>query len=193
MGENILFALWFFLPAGVANMTPILVAKLPVLKNWNTPIDLGKSWRGTRIFGDHKTWRGLVCGVIAGIAVVAVQSMIWSQSWWSESQWLQAVLPPNADYLGHGQTALAVGVALGMGALLGDAIKSFFKRRSGVPSGKSWFPFDQLDYVVGGLLLSAPFAALAVKQYVWIVVTWFGMHLLFSYLGYRLHLKKDPI
>lgn len=188
MPDTILFALWYFLPAGVANMTPIIVAKLPVLRNWNTPLDFGQSWRGTRIFGDHKTWRGLVCGVLAGTFV------LFAQVAWSDSSETVGIALNGPFYLGFTDVALLrLGVALSLGALLGDAIKSFFKRRSNVPSGKSWFPFDQLDYIVGGLLLSAPLVTLTASQYIAVVLTWFGMHLLFSYLGYLLHLKKDPI
>lgn len=177
MIEHIIFALWFFLPAGVANVTPILVAKAPLLRDWNTPIDFGKSWRGARILGDHKTWRGLVCGVIAGTVVVILQPIIW-----------------DASYFGSSILALlALGAALSLGALAGDALKSFFKRRMSVPSGKSWFPFDQLDYIAGGLLLSLPIVSLTFSQYVSVILTWFGMHLLFSYLGYLSHFKKDPI
>jgi CDP-diglyceride synthetase len=36
--------------------------------------------------------------------------------------------------------------------MTGDAVKSFFKRRLGITPGKSWFPFDQLDFVLGAIL-----------------------------------------
>ena len=41
-----------------------------------TPIDFNRNYSdGRRILGDGKTYRGLVCGVLAGIAVGALQ--IW--------------------------------------------------------------------------------------------------------------------
>lgn len=63
MIEIILFVLWFFAPAGVANVTPILVAKLPGLREWSAPMDFGFTYRGKRVFGKHKTWRGFITGV----------------------------------------------------------------------------------------------------------------------------------
>src|SRR2546425_163624 len=52
--------LWFFLPAYVAN-------PMAVVFGGGAPIDLGRTFRdGERLFGDGKTWRGLVGGTLAG-------------------------------------------------------------------------------------------------------------------------------
>jgi CDP-2,3-bis-(O-geranylgeranyl)-sn-glycerol synthase len=40
------------------------------------------------------------------------------------------------------------------GALLGDVIESFFKRRIGKDRGQDWIPFDQLDFLIGALTFS---------------------------------------
>ena len=40
------------------------------------------------------------------------------------------------------------------GALFGDIIESFFKRRIGKNRGENWIPFDQLDFIVGVLIFS---------------------------------------
>jgi CDP-2,3-bis-(O-geranylgeranyl)-sn-glycerol synthase len=84
-------------------------------------------------------------------------------------------------------------VLLSFGALFGDMVKSFFKRQLGVASGKSWFPFDQIDYIVGGLAFSAIVVRLEATQYISVLVVWFALHLISSYIGYLLKLKKDPI
>jgi len=80
-----------------------------------------------------------------------------------------------------------------IGALGGDAIESFFKRQRNIKSGGSWVPFDQLDYIIGSVLVSLFFVILTPMQYVWIFIVWFILHLLASYLGYLVGLKKDPI
>ena len=183
--ESILFALWFFLPAGLSNGFAVVAAKLPLLRHWNTPVDGGHNWRGVRILGDHKTWRGLVGGTLIGALTAWLQGLAY-QDYQAVREFCAAL-----DY-GTINTVL-LGALLGFGALLGDMIKSFFKRRIGVPSGKSWFPFDQLDYIAGGLLCSAVIVQLSIGSYAWIVGLWFGMHLLFSYLGYIAHFKDDPI
>ncbi len=184
MTNDLLFAWWFFLPAGVANMTPILIYKLPLLRRWNAPIDSGRRYRGQRLLGDSKTWRGLVIGTLAGGAVFAVQ------------QAMVGDLGGFSDYLAgydYQNLPLVTGALLGAGALLGDALKSFFKRQRNVPPGRSWFPFDQLDFIIGASLLAAPTIVLPWQIYLWIALIWFVATLVFSYLGYRVHLKKTPI
>jgi hypothetical protein len=62
---SVLHALWLFLPAYVANMSPVFSAKL--VPRWTAPIDGGRTARdGTRILGPGKTWRGLVGAMLAG-------------------------------------------------------------------------------------------------------------------------------
>ena len=64
--SNFWFALWFFLPAGLANGAPVIANKVPLINKWITPLDFGKTWGGKRIFGSNKTWRGLVVGGLTG-------------------------------------------------------------------------------------------------------------------------------
>jgi CDP-2,3-bis-(O-geranylgeranyl)-sn-glycerol synthase len=54
-----------------------------------------------------------------------------------------------------------LGVLLGVGAIGGDSAKSFLKRRRGIPAGARWVPADQLDFVVGALLLIQPIVRLS--------------------------------
>ena len=37
--------------------------------------------------------------------------------------------------------------------MVGDSLKSFFKRRLDIAPGARWIPADQLDFVVGGLIV----------------------------------------
>lgn len=186
--RNILLALWFFLPAGVANVSPVLANKFPLLHRWKTPLDFGKSWRGKRIFGDNKTWRGLLFGVAMAVLTIWIQQRIW----WHAS--LDNEFLNEAGRLMHfGRNFWLVGTALGLGALAGDALESLVKRRKNVPEGHTWFPFDQIDYILGGLVLVAPFVRLTFNGYALVIVLWTGIHLIASYLGYVLRLKERPI
>lgn len=171
--EHALLALFLFLPAGVSNMTPIFASKLPYLRRWNTPLDFGKSYRGKRVLGNNKTWRGLVCGVVAGSLTGAAMS-----------------LAADPDGL---VSYTAMSAAMAAGALIGDAVESFFKRQRNIPAGKAWFPFDQTDYIIGGLLFLAPFGVLTAWFVGWVLVLYFGLHLIASYTGYLLGLKDQPI
>ena len=167
-------AVVFFIPAGIGNMVPVFAAKLPVIRKYDAPIDGGKSWRGIRLLGDHKTWRGLCTGIAGGALTAA--ALHWT-----------GLFDPNIVM------TIVIGAALGAGALVGDSIKSFFKRRIGVASGKTWFPFDQIDYIVGGLVFVAPFVRFSVEQMLTILLSYFLLHLLSTTIGYHLRLKNDPI
>jgi CDP-2,3-bis-(O-geranylgeranyl)-sn-glycerol synthase len=136
----ILQALYFFLPAYLANMAPVFAKNLPFL---NKPLDFGMFWKGKRIFGDHKTIRGMLAGVLLGSFAFWVQQLLYSYPFFQE-----------LSVIKYSTTSIALGSLLGFGALTGDAVKSFFKRRMNVQPGKSWIPFDQLDFVVGGLAFS---------------------------------------
>ena len=49
----------------------------------------------------------------------------------------------------YGNCSLWLGVSMGAGTGVGDAVKSFFKRQIGIAPGASWIGFDQLDFFVG--------------------------------------------
>lgn len=185
MFGEILWALWFFLPAGLANVAPILANKVPYLNQFSIPMDFGKEFRGKRILGDHKTWRGIFSGMVLG-ALFGVLQIIIVRNF--DLYFLSAV---NFDY--DSSKTILLGLLLGLGALLGDATKSFFKRQLNIKSGDSWFPFDQIDYIVGGCLFASTLVVLNPKDYLNILIVWFGLHLLFSYIGFLLKLKDKPI
>lgn len=185
MLHDALFALWFFLPAALANMIPIPLAKVPWLQKFGAPMDFGRTYRGKRVFGSHKTWRGFVAGIIIATLVLWLQQMAVGSFAWAE--WITA----QVDYA-HLPT-LIIGPLFAIGALGGDAIESFFKRQRGAAPGRGWFPWDQLDYIIGAAIITAPFAALTFWQYAWLIVLWFVIHLVASYIGWLLKLKERPI
>jgi len=185
MLQDILFAIWFLLPAAAANMIPIFAAAIPALKKYDAPIDGGKTWRGHELLGPHKTWRGIIFGIIIATFVLWVQQLLAANFVWTQ------FVTDGVDYATL--PVLILGPLFAIGALGGDAIESFFKRQRNIKSGGSWVPFDQLDYIIGSVLVSLFFVILTPAQYVWIFIIWFVMHLLASYIGYRLGLKKDPI
>lgn len=185
MFKDLFFALWFFLPAGAANMVPILVAQISWLKKYNMPMDFGLEFRGKRLLGPHKTLRGLISGVIAATITLALQQLIVRHFGWINN-WTAPV-----DYTSL--RVILLGPLLGFGALAGDAVESFFKRQRGVSPGHGWFPFDQTDYIVGGALAVAPFVQLRLDQYAVLVLLWLAVHMVASYIAFLLKLKDRPL
>ena len=138
----LLRVLYFFLPAYIANMAPVFLRKR--FNFLALPIDGGRTLAGKRILGDHKTWRGLIAGAAAGVVVFEFQKFAYEAGWWRE-----------LALVDYSRQPLLLGFLMGLGAGVGDAIKSFFKRRVGIAPGASWLVFDQLDFLLGAYALVA--------------------------------------
>lgn len=184
MYKELIFALWFFLPAGVANASPIFAAKVSSGK-WSAPIDFGRTYKGKRVLGDHKTWRGLIVGIVMATLTLWLQQYLVRHFGWARA------ITVKVDY--RTVPVLLLGPAFGIGALGGDAIESFFKRQLNRPPGSGWFPFDQTDYIIGGAIASSPFVRLSVEEFILLLLIWLIMHVVASYIGFLLGLKERPI
>lgn len=138
----ILQAFWIVIPIYVANASAVIVGG-------GIPIDFGKSWKdGRRILGDGKTWRGLLSGTFLGMTAgfgLAVGATYLSGS---EYAFLGLTNFEGFPFM------IPILFSLCFGALLGDVIESFFKRRIGKDRGQDWVPFDQIDFLLGALGLS---------------------------------------
>ncbi len=169
-------AIWVMLPAYLPN-------NFATLTGGGMPIDMRRTWSdGRRILGDGKTIRGFVGGVTAGILIGLLQM-------YAEISGLVPWFPS------HTLTAV---ILLAVGSLLGDLIKSFFKRRQGIERGGEWFLVDQLDFVIGALLLTLLLDSAWVVQtitlplLITILILTPLLHRTVNIIGYKLGLKKVP-
>jgi CDP-2,3-bis-(O-geranylgeranyl)-sn-glycerol synthase len=138
----IIQAFWIVIPIYVANASAVIVGG-------GIPIDFGKNWKdGRRIFGDGKTWRGLFAGTFLGMT--AGFGLVVAAKYLNTTEYAYLGL---TDFEGFPMMILIL-FALCFGALLGDVIESFFKRRVGKDRGQDWIPFDQLDFLIGALIFS---------------------------------------
>lgn len=130
-----LSGLWLMLPSLLPNSAAVLFGG-------GTPIDFGKSWRGKRIFGDGKTWSGLVGGVSAGVSSGIVLLFI-------------AYPFDSVNFWGFGDCPWNVVVifVLSLGSLLGDLAGSFVKRRLGIERGEKAPVLDQYNFAIGSIVL----------------------------------------
>jgi CDP-2,3-bis-(O-geranylgeranyl)-sn-glycerol synthase len=135
-------AFWIVIPIYVANASAVIVGG-------GTPIDFGRTWKdGRRILGDGKTWRGLFTGTFLGVTAGFGLAVV--ASYLSASPYSFLALTNFEGF----PLMIPLLISLCFGALLGDIIESFFKRRIGKDRGQDWIPFDQLDFIVGALLFS---------------------------------------
>lgn len=138
----VLQAFWIVIPIYVANASAVIVGG-------GIPIDFGKTGKdGRRILGDGKTWRGLFSGTFLGMT--AGFGLVVAASYLSASEYAFLGLTNFEGF----PVMILILFSLCFGALLGDVVESFFKRRIGKDRGQDWIPFDQLDFLVGALTLS---------------------------------------
>ena len=180
----IISCLYFFLPAYFANMTPPLLRNAKAFDFFAKPVDFGKSWRGKRIFGDHKTWRGLIGAMAVGAGVALLQWWLYKFSWAIELSIL--------DYKSVNLWAFAF--LISGGAVTGDLAAAFIKRRLNLAPGASFMPWDQTNYVIGSFIFLEPYIGryLSGDLIVWpaVFIMTFFLHLLFNRFGYDLGLHK---
>ncbi len=162
--SEFLGGIWFILPAYFASISPVWF-KL----RGKTQLDFGKTFRGKPVFGASKTVRGFVGGALCGALLGGIQQYAFGK--------------PNG---------LLLGVLLGFGAMSGDAAKSFFKRQYGIPPGRSWFPFDQLDFIVGALAFAAVVQTPTPIGIAVIFVLTPPLHLLSNIADHKAGLKEVP-
>ncbi|WP_439027732.1 CDP-2,3-bis-(O-geranylgeranyl)-sn-glycerol synthase [Haloarchaeobius sp. DT45] len=175
---TVVLAFWAMLPAYVPNNVAVLVGGGP-------PIDGGRTWKGRRLLGDGKSWRGTFGGTLAGMLLALG---------------LSTIADPVSDVVGVTLPTFPVVVAftLSFGAMLGDIVASFLKRRTGRERGASFPGLDQLDFVVGALALTAiadpawfgDVFTLPVLGVVLVITPL--LHLSTNGIAYVLHLKEEP-
>lgn len=174
----ILECLWFFLPAGIANMTPVLVRKINFL---NIPVDFGKKYKGEPIFGSHKTFRGFFFGILVAIGLVYLQKLLYQ----NYDFFNQIAIIPYDRY-----NVLLLGFLMGFGALFGDLVKSYIKRRMNVKPGKKFVPWDQIDFIIGFLFFVSIIYIPPVSVIIFLLVAIPFFHIGINFLGYYLKVQN---
>jgi len=169
--DEILQTLYLFLPAYIANMAPVIAGKLKL--PLGTPVH-------EKALGKHKTWRGLIAGYIAALLVLIIQFYLQKSG-----------STTSLNFFNYQQISLPhYALILGGGALFGDMLKSFFKRRLSIKPGRPWPPFDQIDLVVGVIIFALPFFTFSLQQLVVLFVATPILSLTSNIVAYHLGMKK---
>ena len=161
--EDALWLILFILPAYFANSSPVIFGG-------GAPMDFGrKAWDGKRCLGDGKTWRGFVAGV--GIGTLAGLSL--------------------SNIFGDPRFAI-LGFALSFGALSGDALGSFLKRRLGMKRGSPMFAMDQLPFLFVALAFGSMVYLPSLEGLAFLTLLTYLLHVSTNFLANRVGLKKVP-
>lgn len=167
---------------GILNM---VFTKTPIYKKLKKPIDCGKNFSdGRRIFGDNKTFIGFFSMMIFCCISQLIEGIILNSLDMSAR---------NEFYIRHENTPIfniIIGILLGAAYMIFELPNSFIKRRIGIPSGKTakgiagkiFFIIDQLDSMIGVMLIL--YAASGIS---------FGKYLLYVFLGGVTHISVNAI
>jgi CDP-2,3-bis-(O-geranylgeranyl)-sn-glycerol synthase len=156
-------------------------------------MDLGRSWPGDgrRLLGPSKTWSGFLVGASLAIPFGLLEAA------------LILAAPPNLRLVPRWGPSLAASLPIvalvSYGAMAGDALGSFLKRRLGRPSGARTLLVDQLPFVLLPIALGALVdPGLFVTAFgnweavLWLLVFTLGLHAAFNQVGFHAGLKKVP-
>ena len=178
-------AFWVTIPAYLPN-------SMAVIFGGGTPMDFGKNYKdGRRILGKGKTWAGFFGGSLAGITIGLIQILI-------------AINFDPDSYWGFGSfpKAFIVIILLSVGAMFGDSLGSFIKRRIGRESGAPVPGLDQYDFLIGAWLLVIIFQfnwfyntfidGLNIIALIFIIILTPVLHRVVNIIGYKMGKKDVP-
>ncbi len=145
-------ARWLFLPVLGAAALHAPVLRFDLLRPLKRPIDGGRTWRGRRLLGDNKTWRGAL--VMSSGPLLATTAL-------HRFDWYRRRLPVDAN-------PFLLGAILGVSAVAGELPNSFLKRRLGIAPGAqrnaALTAFDQADFVLTAWLLLRPVYRMSARE-----------------------------
>jgi len=179
--QFLLSCFYFFLPAYFTNMTPPLIRRVGLFNFLDKPVDFGRKFKGQPILGKNKSWRGVISGPIIGILAAGLQLWLYRFSFIKEISFF--------NYLEI--NILAFGFLISTGAVFGDLLFAFIKRRLKMEPGQRFIPFDQTNYVIGAALFLTPFLKINILIWITIFLLTFFLHLIFNRIGYLLGLHKN--
>jgi len=138
-GATLLRATWLILPVVLGGLGHVAVLKTNVLSSLAVPIDNGARWRGRRLFGANKTWRGVV--LMTGLTALTsgAQAALSRRTRWASAQ---QVLPSARV------NAWLTGALCGLTYCLAELPNSFVKRQLGIEPGARATRASRLQYVV---------------------------------------------
>jgi len=174
--ELIIMSVIYFLPALIANALPVIFIGKIIKRR--TPLDMGRNFiDGKRVLGPNKTVEGFIVGAVGGLITGLTYY----------------VLLLRNPYI------IFYGLVMGLGAMIGDSINSFIKRRLNIPSGDPFVPLDQLSFVLTSYVLvritgidGLSIGLIDLHHLSMIVVIVMIAHPVSNFIAYLLKLKDKP-
>lgn len=182
------------LSAIIAGLVNSIFCKSKILNVLKKSIDNNIALKdGKRLFGDNKTWKGLIGYIVFNIIFAILFGLIWK---------VTKLEHLNYFYINHNNTVLyniLIGALLGLFYALFELPNSFIKRRLGIEEGKTtngllkvFFVFlDQADSVFGMALVVWMFYPIGICIYLLFVLVGAITHIVLNMLLFFLHVRKN--
>ena len=183
-----------FAPVILAGIINMAWCSSGILKAAKKPIDAEKNFTdGKRIFGDNKTWKGMIGYIIFNTFFCVLWGFLCSAAGLEHLDFF---------YSSHHNTLpynILVGLLLGAAYSLFELPNSFLKRRLDITPGKTvkgfWKVFfvflDQADSIFGCALVVWLFYDLGVGLYLLYVLVGAATHIILNMLLYFAGLRKN--
>jgi hypothetical protein len=170
---------WAFLPVLGAALAHAPVLRYDLLRPLKRPLDGGATFRGRRVLGDNKTWRG---ALVMSLGVIAANEALQRVPSYRER------LPEPLR--GHG-----LGLALAAGTVGAELPNSFVKRQldvaPGAQRGLALSLLDQGDVVLGCWLTLLPLYRMSARETADAFVTFTVVHLAVSAVGVAIGARES--
>lgn len=169
-------ALWLVIPVYAANgLVPLVRGK--------RPLDFNKKFiDGRPILGPGKTIEGFITGCLVGLLIALVHQLAFPYLPWHLSDRPLTIVPMTPF----------LGLVLGFGAMLGDSIGSFIKRRLNLKRGQKAPILDQEDFLVTAFLIASLVVVVKIEWLILLAILTPLFHWTANMIAYRLKVKKEP-
>ncbi len=187
MIDEILRLAWLFTPLVGGAIVHGVVMRQNWFSSLTKPIDFGAVFRGKRIFGPNKTFRGILVNGAGTALFMGLQATVFHESF-------QAY-----EYFDYAATnCWLLGFILGVASMLSELPNSFVKRQLDVPSGSTasgfllpiFYVIDQIDLLVGSWIVLAFVMDVTVERVLLSLIIVIVIHQLINFIGYALGMRK---
>lgn len=167
--------LYIFLPIFIANSFPVLVKKIPILKNFTKPIN-------ENIFWKNKTYRWFIFWIFWAIIFSIIQFKL------SKNKHFKHIKIIQNDI----KSSIFIWFLLWFWALFWDLIKSYFKRKIWIKPWEKFLPWDLIDYIIWSLIFIYPYYVSKIDEIFFLMFIWAYSSKLANIISFNLWIKDVP-
>ena len=180
--------LMFGSPVLLAAISHMVVVKIGLFGFLKIPLDFERTFRNKRIFGEDKTFRGVIVMILFSYIYCHVLKLLIQR------------YPGMNDYnllLFDRYDSWLYGILYGLGYTLSELPNSFYKRQINILPGKRGtimnIVIDQIDSVLGCFIILYPFSNLTIKWIILGVIFYAFIHILINLLLYITGIRENSL